>query len=142
MKKIKITQFIGRQLSRLKAGQTYYMLGINTITALGVLKMALPNIDFWVFAALFPVVLFGAFLIGYFMDIWNIGSMDYNKTVEINYRYLNISDLKTVEFQILMTKTMGEWFKSLQENRPINTDILEKRYQEYLKKWNPPKDKS
>ncbi|KKL58249.1 hypothetical protein LCGC14_2227290, partial [marine sediment metagenome] len=38
MKKIKTQQFIGRQLSRLKAGQSFYTIIIQTITALGIIK--------------------------------------------------------------------------------------------------------
>ncbi|KKK94233.1 hypothetical protein LCGC14_2684890, partial [marine sediment metagenome] len=38
MKKMKMTNFIGRQLSRLKAGQSFYTIIIQTITALGIIK--------------------------------------------------------------------------------------------------------
>ena len=137
MKKMKMTNFIGRQLSRLKAGQSFYTIIIQTITALGIIKMALPGIDFWVLMTLFPFAISGAFMIGYFMDKGNVVTADHMKTLEMYHRYLSVADLKVFEFGLLQMDTMFEWFKSLQENKSLDADILKKKWKEYLIKWTP-----
>jgi len=137
MKKIKTQQFIGRQLSRLKAGQSFYTIIIQTITALGIIKIALPEIDFWTLMVLFPVAISGAFMIGYFMDKGNVVTADHMKTLEMYHRYLSVADLKVFEFGLLQMDTMFEWFKSLQENKSLDADILKKKWKEYLIKWTP-----
>lgn len=138
MKKIKLSQIIGRQLSRLKAGQSYYMIVISTITTLGIVNLAFPEINLLILIFLFPFALFGAYLIGYFLDKSNVVTMDQQKTIEMTHRYLTTADYKNNEFRLLQMETMFEWFKALQENKPPNPDILKERYKEFLKKWNPP----
>lgn len=141
MKRSRIARFIGNQLSRLKAGQTYYMIIISTVTALGIVNIAFPAIDTWIILMLFPLVLLGAFIIGYLMDVWNVATMDHRKTIEMSSRYLNTADFKNNEFRILMMETMFEWFKALQEDKPVDLDVLKEKYKEFVKKWNPPKEK-
>ncbi len=97
---MKISQFIGRQLSRLKAGQTYYMIIISTITALGIVNLAFPEINIFLLILLFPCILFGAYILGYIMDKSNINTMDQLKTLEMAHRYLNTGDFKLNECMI------------------------------------------
>jgi len=69
MNKIKLSEFIGRQLSRLKAGQSYYMMFMATLTAVGVLKWALPELDFWWLIGLCFTALICAFIFGYIINL-------------------------------------------------------------------------
>ena len=138
MRKIKIAQFIGRQLSRLQLGQTYYILVMSTISALSLVSMAFTNVSLLVLIFLFPLILLGAFFVGYLLDKSNITSMDKRKTIEMTARYLNTVDHKNNDFRILQMESMFEWIKALQENKPPNPDILKEKYKEFLKKWNPP----
>lgn len=138
MKKIKTSQFIGKQLSRLKAGQAYYSIVVSTITALGILNLAFPNINIIFLIVIFPIILFCAFLIGLFMDKSNIITTDNIKTVEMTHRYLNIADFKNNDFRMLMMTTMFEWIKSIQDNKPININNLKEEYSKFLKKWKQP----
>lgn len=140
-RKIKISRFVGRQLSRLKAGQTYYMIVVSTMTALGIINIAFPQIDTWILIILFPFILFGAFVIGYIMDKSNVTTMDYHKSIEMTQRYLTILDFKNNDFRMLQMEVLFEWMKSLKENNPLDLDILKEKYKEFLKKWNQPKEK-
>ena len=141
MNKIKISQFIGRQLSRLKAGQSYFMMFMTMLIAVGVLKTALPKINFsWLIGLCF-VALTGAFVLGLTMDKSSIITMDYYKSVEMTQRYLTVLDEKNNDFRMLQMKVMGEWIKALQENRPVNTDILDEEYKKFKKKYSPPEEK-
>lgn len=138
MKKISLSQFIGRQLSRLRAGQTYYAIVVSTITALGIVNLAFPQIDTLMLILLFPAILFGAFIIGYFMDKSNVNTMEHRKTIEMTHRYLTIADFKNNEFRMIMMKAMFCWLKSIQENKSLDFSEIEENYKKFLKKWNPP----
>lgn len=142
MNKTKLSQFIGRQLSRLKAGQTYYMIAVSTMTALGILNIAFPSIDFWIFIILFPIVLFGAYLMGYFLDKSNVLTMDQQKTIEMTHRYLNTADLKEYEFWFVIITAIFKWIESIQKEKPINFEELKNEYDKFFKKWSPPEDKN
>lgn len=138
MKKTKMAQFIGRQLSRLKAGQSYYMMFMATLTAVGVLKWALPKIDFWLLISLCFVALGGALILGYLMDKTNVITLDHRKTIEMTHRYLTTADFKNNAFRIIMTKAIFRWMKSIQEDKPLDSDEFEKDLKEFLKGWSPP----
>lgn len=135
-----MSYFIGRQLSRLKLGQAYYSIIVSSITALSLVSLAFPEISIILIITLFPCVLFCTFVIGYFMDKSNIVTTDSIKTVEMTHRYLNVADFKKNDFSILMMKTVFEWIKSIQDNKPMNFDILKEEYDKFLKKWNPPNE--
>lgn len=137
MKKIKLSQFIGRQLARLKAGQSYYLIFMGTITALSTFSFAF-QLNLWIILMLFPIALISVLFIGYFMDKKDIITIDHQKTIEMTHRYLTTLDFKNNEFRILMMECMFEGFKSLQENKPLNPDILKEKYKKFLNKWNPP----
>lgn len=142
MKKIKISQFIGRQLSRLKIGQGYYVMGMSSISTIGILKIAFPQISIWSFVwLLVPIMFVGVFVLGYIMDKSNVITMDYHKSIEMTQRYLTKLDVKNNEFYIIQTRIMLNGFKAIHEGKPLDFDELEKEYKEYNEKWNPPKEK-
>ena len=128
MKNSSISQFIGKQLSRLKAGQSYYMIIVSTITALGILDIAFEGISTWLFIILFPFVLFCAYLIGYFMDKSNVVTMDQQKTIEMAHRYLTKADYKMNEFRIVLIKVLFKWLESTQKGEPINYEEFDDEY--------------
>lgn len=138
MKKEKITDFIGKQLSRLKLGQTYYSIFTTTFTALGILILAFPQISIITLIWLFVFILIATFFIGYLMDVLNISTKDHMKSLDISLRYLNVSDSKNNDFRILMMETMGEWLQTIQNGKPIDKSILDEKYKKFQKKWSPP----
>ncbi len=138
LKRVKTAQFIGKQLSRLKLGQSYYSIVISTLSAVSLVSLAF-KIDIWALILIFPLILFGAFIIGYFLDIYNINTMDTLKSNEITQRFLTTSDIKNQEFQLLQTKILLEAIKAMQENRKVDPEeILDKYYDTYYRKWKPP----
>ena len=139
MKGIKLAQFIGRQLSRLKAGQTYYAIAMSTVSALSLVIMAFPWIGLIILIILFPLILFGAYFIGLFMDKSNIAAIDHMKTTEMSSRYLNIVDIKYFEFYMTMFKSMFKWMESIQKRESINIKEFNDDYNKFLNKWKQPK---
>lgn len=133
--KIISSPFIGRQLSRLKMGQSYYGIVVSTITAVSLLKIAF-DFDIILIIMMFPVFLLGAFAIGYYLDIKNINSMDQLKSIEMSQRYLNTGNIKTQEFDLMMTEVLLEGIKAIQEGKPFDTSLLHQKYSEYKKKWS------
>ena len=137
IKKVRSAYFIGRQLSRLKMGQSYYSIAVSTVSAISLISLAF-EISFWMLIIFFPILLLGTFLIGYFMDIYNINTMDKLKANEIGNRYLTTSDLKSQEFQILQTEIFLEALKAIQEDRQLDPKDLLKKYDLYFRKWKSP----
>jgi hypothetical protein len=137
IKRVKSAQFIGKQLSRLRMGQSYYTIAVSTVSAISLISLAF-EISFWMLIIFFPILLLGTFLIGYFMDIYNINTMDKLKADEIGNRYLTTSDLKRQEFQILQTEIFLEALKAIQEDRQLDPKDLLKKYNLYFKKWKSP----
>ncbi|MBY9012997.1 MAG: hypothetical protein KGD70_11550 [Candidatus Lokiarchaeota archaeon] len=134
---MKSAHFIGKQLSRLRMGQSYYTIAVSTVSAISLISLAF-EISFWMLIIFFPILLLGTFLIGYFMDIYNINTMDKLKADEIGNRYLTTSDLKRQEFQILQTEIFLEALKAIQEDRQLDPKDLLKKYDLYFKKWKSP----
>lgn len=142
IKKRKIAPFVGRQLSRLKIGQGYYAMGMYSISAIGILKIAFPQISIWLFLwYLVPIMFVGAFGLGYIMDKSNVTTMDYHKSVEMTQRYLTKLDYKNNDFRMLQMEVMFEWMKSIQENKQLDPNILKEKYEEFQEKYNPPEEK-
>jgi len=137
IKRVKSAHFIGRQLSRLKMGQSYYSIAVSTVSAISLISLAF-EISFWMLILAFPVLLLGAFVIGYFMDIYNINTMDSLKANEIGHRYLTTSDLKSQEFQLLQTEIVLEALKAIQEKQQLDPKDLLKKYDLYFRKWKAP----
>ena len=137
VKRVKSAHFIGRQLSRLKLGQSYYSIAVSSVSAISLISLAF-EISFWMLIILFPVLLLGTFVIGYFMDIYNINTMDKLKANEIGNRYLTTSDLKSQEFQLLQTEIVLEALKAIQEERQLDPKDLLKKYDLYIRKWKSP----
>jgi glucan phosphoethanolaminetransferase (alkaline phosphatase superfamily) len=137
VKRVKSAHFIGRQLSRLKLGQSYYAIAVSTVSAISLIFLAF-EISFWMLILIFPVLLIGAFVVGYFMDIYNINTMDKLKANEIGNRYLTTSDLKSQEFQLLQTEIVLEALKAIQEEQQLDPKDLLKKYDLYFRKWKSP----
>ncbi|MHA1805331.1 MAG: hypothetical protein ACTSU4_12515 [Promethearchaeota archaeon] len=137
IKTVKSAQFIGRQLSRLKLGQSYYSIIVSTLSAISLISLAF-NIEFWMIILIFPIILLAAFIIGYFLDVFNINTMDTLKSNEITHRFLTTSDIKHQEFVLLQTEILLEALRALQENRKIEPTEILKKYESYYKKWKPP----
>lgn len=128
---------MGKQLSRLKMGQSYYSIVVSTVSAISLISLAF-TIDFWLLIIIFPFLLFGAFIVGYFLDIYNINSMDTLKSNEITHRFLTTSDIKTQEFQLIQTEIILEAISAIQENKKLDPNDLLKKYDDYYRKWKSP----
>ena len=137
VKRVRSAHFIGRQLSRLKLGQSYYAIAVSSVSAISLISLAF-EISFWMLIVIFPVLLLGTFVIGYFMDIYNINTMDKLKANEIGNRFLTTSDLKSQEFQLLQTEIVLEALKAIQEERQLDPKDLLKKYDLYFRKWKSP----
>ncbi|MFX1297536.1 MAG: hypothetical protein ACFFD2_22125 [Promethearchaeota archaeon] len=137
IKRVKSADFLGRQLSRLKMGQSYYSIAVSTISAISLISLAF-EITFWILILAFPLLLFVAFIIGYFMDIYNINTMDILKSNEITHRYLTTNDLKTQEFQLLQTEIILNAIQAIQENKKLDPKDLLQKYDAYYRKWKSP----
>ena len=133
--KIISSPFIGRQLSRLKMGQSYYGIVVSTISAVSLIKLAF-DLDIYLIILMFPAFLLGAFTIGYYLDKKNINSMDQLKSNEMSQRYLNTGNIKSQEFELMMTEVLLEGFKAVQKGEAFDTSILRQRYSEYKRKWS------
>jgi hypothetical protein len=134
-RKIFSSLFIGKQLSRLKMGQSYYGIIISTISAIALLKIAF-DINILIIILLFPILLSGAFLIGLYLDKKDINSMDFLKSVEMQQRFLNTGQVKLQEFELLRTEMVLEGLKAIQEGKTINIDQIREKYNEYKNKWS------
>ena len=137
IKRVKSAQFIGKQLSRLKMGQSYYSIAVSTVSAISLISLAF-RISFWMLLIVFPFLLLGAFIVGYFLDIYNINTMDTLKSNEITQRFLTTSDMKTQEFQLLQTEIILEAIKAIQEKKKLDPSDLLKKYDNYYRKWKSP----
>jgi hypothetical protein len=137
VKRVKSAHFIGRQLSRLKLGQSYYAIVVSSVSAISLISLAF-EITFWMLILAFPILLLSTFIIGYFMDIYNINTMDKLKANEIGNRYLTTSDIKGQEFQLLQTEIVLEALKAIQEERELDPKDLLKKYELYFRKWKSP----
>jgi hypothetical protein len=137
IKRVKSAHFIGRQLSRLKLGQSYYTIVVSSVSAISLISLAF-EITIWMLILAFPVLLLGTFIIGYFMDVYNINTMDKLKSNEVGNRYLTTSDMKGQEFQLLQTEIVLEALKAIQEERQLDPKDLLKKYDLYFRKWKSP----
>ncbi len=136
LKKIKIVKsssFLGRQLSRLKMGQSYYAIITSTISAISLASLAF-QLDLWIIFVIFPVLLILTFVIGYYLDVRNIKTMDSLKSIEMTQRFLNTNDMKNQEFHIMLTTVLIE---ALKDGKDFNPETLLEKYDEYRKKWKP-----
>lgn len=137
IKRVKSANFLGKQLSRLKMGQSYYSIIVSTVSAISLISLAF-NITFWILIIAFPLILIITYLIGYFMDIYNINTMDKLKADEISHRYLTTSDIKTQEFQLLQTEIIIEAIKAIQDEKKLDPKELLRKYEIYYRKWKSP----
>ena len=131
MKRITSSSFLGRQLSRLKMGQSYYAIITSTISAISLATLAF-QLELWLIFLIFPMLLIITFIIGYYLDIRNIKTMDSLKSIEMAQRFLNTGDMKNQEFHIMLTTIL---VKALKEGKDFNPNKLLEEYEEYKKKW-------
>ncbi|MHA1104384.1 MAG: hypothetical protein ACTSPN_01550 [Promethearchaeota archaeon] len=137
IKRVRSAHFIGRQLSRLRLGQSYYSIAVSTVSAISLISLAF-EITIWMLIFFFPILLLSTFIIGYFMDIYNINTMDKLKSDEVGNRYLTTGDLKNQEFQLLQTEIVLEALKAIQEDSKLDPKDLLKKYDLYFRKWKSP----
>ncbi|MHA1192750.1 MAG: hypothetical protein ACTSP9_10700 [Promethearchaeota archaeon] len=137
IKRVRSAHFIGRQLSRLRLGQSYYSIAVSTVSAISLISLAF-EITIWMLIIFFPILLLSTFIIGYFMDIYNINTMDKLKSDEVGNRYLTTGDLKSQEFQLLQTEIVLEALKAMQQDRQLDPKDLLKKYDVYFRKWKSP----
>ena len=131
IKRIKSSSFLGRQLSRLKMGQSYYAIITSTISAISLASLAF-QLDLWFIFLIFPIFLVITFIIGYYLDIRNIKTMDSLKSIEMTQRFLNTSDIKNQEFHLMLTSVL---ITAIKQGKEIDPEILLEKYEEYKKKW-------
>lgn len=133
IKKHSIVVFFGRQLSRLRLGQSYYQLVIATISAISLVSLAF-EVTLVMLLLLFPIVFIGSFMLGWGLDRWNISAIDYRKTTEITGRFVNALDLKNLDMRFIMT----EGIIRAQQDKDFDMDkFLEEEKAKFVKKWSP-----
>jgi hypothetical protein len=140
IKTVKTAKFLGKQLSRLKLGQSYYAIVVSTISAISLLKLAFDEISLLMIVIAFPFLLLGAYIVGYFLDRYNINTMDVLKSNELAHRFLTTNDRKNQEFQLLQTEIILEALKAIKEDRELDPKDLLQKYEDYYKKWKPPQE--
>jgi len=133
MKKKNFIVFFGRQLSRLRLGQSYYQLIISTISAISLVSLAF-QVTIEILLILFPIALVGAFLLGYTLDRWDISAIDYRKTAEISGRFLNNLDLKNYDMRMIQIEANA---LAIQDSLFNVSKFLEEKKKEFFDKWIP-----
>lgn len=131
------SQFLGRQLSRLRNAQTYYAIVVSSINAISLISLAF-HVEFWMLVMLFPILIGVTLWLGFYMDTHNIIAQDSLKTADMANRYLNTGDVKAQEFQLLQTEILLDALQALQDKRPIDAVVLRQKYETYIKKWKSP----
>ncbi|MGV9173786.1 MAG: hypothetical protein ACOC44_18355 [Promethearchaeia archaeon] len=112
IKRLKSSQFLGKQLSRLKMGQSYNSTLTSTISAISLASIAF-QIDFLLLLLIFPVLLL------------------------FTHRFLNTNDIKSQEFQLLVAQMLIEAFKNGED---FDTEKMFDKYQDYKKRWRSPEE--
>ncbi len=137
IERMKSSPFMGRQLSRLKLGQSYYAIIISTVNAISLVSLAF-SLSAWYMILTFPLLLMGAFGIGLYLDKYNITSEDALKSNEMINRFLNTGDIKNQEFQLLQTTILLQALSARSREDEFDAEKeLEDAYRQYLEKWNP-----
>ena len=134
---MKSSPFMGRQLSRIKLGQSYYAIIISTVNAISLVSLAF-SLSAWYMILTFPLLLMGAFGIGFYLDKYNITSEDALKSNEMINRFLNTGDIKNQEFQLLQTTLLLQALSARSREDEFDAEKeLEDAYRQYLEKWKP-----
>lgn len=129
-RKSRIFEFLGRQLGRVKMGQTYYSIILLTMNAISLITIAF-HFDLWVLLIIFPLIILITYGIGFLFDKGDINLEDYRKQVEMQSRKLNIADLKFQEFQLVLVGLIIKASKG-----EVDEDQIMAKYKEYVKKWS------
>lgn len=117
-------KWIGRQLSRIKAGQLYIMIILTAINALSLISLSFQIKAAWTMIFL-PILILVTLLVGYLLDHAGIFSEDSNKSIEMTYRFLTIGERRNFDFLKTMAKAIA----------PDKADIIDKEYDNYIKRW-------
>ena len=112
-------------------GQSYYAIITSTISTISLASLAF-ELDLYLILLIFPLLLVLTFIIGYYLDVRNIKTMDSLKSLEMTHRVLNTGDLKNQEFHIMLTSVLIE---ALRQGKDFNLDILLNEYNKYKQKW-------
>ena len=137
IERMKSSPFMGRQLSRLKLGQSYYAIIISTVNAISLVSLAF-QLSAWYMILTFPLLLLGAFGIGFYLNKYTITSEDALKSNEMINRYLNTGDIKNQEFQLLQTTLLLQALNARSREDEFDAEKeLEDAYRQYLEKWDP-----
>lgn len=134
--KIKSSRFLGKQLSRLKMGQSYYSILTSTVSAISLVSLAF-QINFLWLILVFPFLLLATYLIGYYLDIKNVNTIDRLKSNEMTHRFLNTSDIKNQEFQLMITEVL---LSAISKGESFDPESLREVYQDYKDKWKSPEN--
>jgi hypothetical protein len=138
LKRLTSSSFLGKQLSRLKMGQSYYAIITSTISTVSLVTLAF-EINIWIIVFLFPFLLFTTFAIGYYLDVRNINSIDTLKSNEMAHRFLNKGDIKNQEFQMMQTTILVEAIiNAIKKGKGFDPNTIWQRYEEYRSKWKLP----
>jgi uncharacterized membrane protein len=138
LKRLTSSSFLGKQLSRLKMGQSYYAIITSTISTVSLVTLAF-EINIWIIVFLFPFLLFTTFAIGYYLDVRNINSIDTLKSNEMAHRFLNKGDIKNQEFQMMQTTILVEAIiNAIKKGKDFDPNTIWQRYEEYRSKWKLP----
>ena len=138
LQRFRNSKFIGQQLSRFRMAMGYYAMLLSTISAMMLVKTAYPVIEIEWIILFTPIPLLITLVIGYYMDKFNINTMDSMKSIEMTHRFINTGDLKSQEFQLLQTQIVLKALQAMKEGKDFNVAELEQKYQEYLNKWKSP----
>ena len=137
--RMKSSPFLGRQLSRLKMGQSYYAIIMSTVNAISLVSLAFA-LSIWYLILAFPILLLMTFGIGFYLDKYDIKTEDALKSNEMINRFLNTGDIKTQEFQLLQTKIILKALSAWTRGEEFNADQkLKASYDQYWEKWKPPR---
>ena len=118
------SKWIGRQLSRIKAGQLYIMIMLTAINALSLISLSFQIKAGWAMLFL-PVLIIATLLLGYMLDHAGIFSEDSNKSIEMTYRILTIGERRNFDFLKTLAKAIA----------PDKADIIEREYDAYQERW-------
>ena len=109
--RMKSSPFLGRQLSRLKMGQSYYAIIMSTVNAISLVSLAFA-LSIWYLILAFPILLLLTFGIGFYLDKYDIKTEDALKSNEMINRFLNTGDIKSQDFQLLQTNIILKALKA------------------------------
>lgn len=116
--------FIGRQLSRLKAIQSYVSMALLAVNALTLINLTFHVRLRYLFLSL-PILLFATLTIGYILDRCGVISEDNMKGFEMQFRYPMVQELRNYG---LMVSLFREAF-------PERREQIDSMYKDLMRDW-------